>query len=84
MRAAGGLEPALCILIRRMTGDKVLAGLKDFAATGPVLRTSLANEQEAKPKDALASQVAPWLMTAARGSRRFPARRGLLLQMVIS
>ena len=50
---------ALCILIRKMTTDKVLAGLKDFAGKGTVLRTSLTGEQEAKLKDALASQAGP-------------------------
>jgi uncharacterized membrane protein len=63
MKALGDSLPpggaALCILIRKMTADKVLAGLKDFAGKGTVLRTSLTNEQEAKLKEALAAQSAP-------------------------
>lgn len=63
MKALGDKLPpggaALCILIRKMTADKVLAGLKEFAGKGSVLRTSLTNEQEAKLKDALAAQTAP-------------------------
>lgn len=63
MKALGDNLPpggaALCILIRKMTADKVLAGLKNFAGKGTVLRTSLTNEQEAKLKEVLAAQSAP-------------------------
>ncbi|OJY36277.1 MAG: hypothetical protein BGP11_07955 [Rhodobacterales bacterium 65-51] len=45
---------ALGILIRKMTADKVLAGLDSFAGKGRVLRTSLSTDQEAKLAEALA------------------------------
>lgn len=44
---------ALGILIRKMTADKVLAGLDAFAGKGRVLRTSLSDEQEQKLSEAL-------------------------------
>lgn len=37
---------AVCVLVRKMTGDKVLAGLGEFAHKGRVLQTSLSTEQE--------------------------------------
>ncbi|MCC0064585.1 MAG: DUF1269 domain-containing protein [Defluviimonas sp.] len=39
---------ALGVLIRKMTADKVLEGLKEFAGKGHVLRSSLSHEQEAR------------------------------------
>jgi uncharacterized membrane protein len=39
---------AVCVLVRKMTGDKVLERLTDFKAKGRVLQTSLSNEQEEK------------------------------------
>lgn len=39
---------AVCVLVRKMTGDKVLERLTDFQAKGRVLQTSLSNEQEEK------------------------------------
>lgn len=51
---AGALAPgqaALCVLVRKMTADKVLAAMAHFGGT--VLRTNLTAEQEAKLRDAL-------------------------------
>jgi len=50
---------ALGILIRKMTADKVLAGLDDFAGKGRVLRTSLSAEQEARLAEVLARPAPP-------------------------
>lgn len=44
---------ALGVLIRKMTADKVLEGLKDFAGKGHILRTSLSHEQEARLAEVL-------------------------------
>jgi uncharacterized membrane protein len=41
---------AVCVLVRKMTGDKVLAGLAEFKNKGRVLKTSLSDEQEEKLK----------------------------------
>jgi len=52
--AASALTPgqaALCVLVRRVTADKVLPAMAAFGGT--VLRTSLSAEQEAKLRDAL-------------------------------
>ena len=52
--AAGTLTPgeaALCVLVRKVTADKVLPAMAAFG--GKVLRTSLTMEQEAKLQDAL-------------------------------
>lgn len=49
---------ALGVLIRKMTADKVLAGMEAFAGKGRILRTSLSAEQEAKLADALAGAKA--------------------------
>jgi uncharacterized membrane protein len=43
--AEGGA--AVCVLVRQMTGDKVLAGLSEFHSKGRVIQTSLSEEQEA-------------------------------------
>ena len=37
---------AVFVLVRKVTGDKVLAGLKDFTGKGKVLQTSLAKDKE--------------------------------------
>jgi uncharacterized membrane protein len=39
---------AVCVLVRKMTGDKVLERLSEFKDKGRVLQTSLSNEQEEK------------------------------------
>jgi uncharacterized membrane protein len=39
---------AVCVLVRKMTGDKVLERLTAFKDKGRVLQTSLSNEQEEK------------------------------------
>lgn len=39
---------AVCVLVRKMTGDKVLERLGEFRHKGRVLQTSLSNEQEEK------------------------------------
>ena len=52
--AASALTPgqaALCVLVRRVTADKVLPAMSAFGGT--VLRTSLSVEQETKLRDAL-------------------------------
>ena len=52
--AAGALAPgqaALCVLVRRVTADKVLPAMATFG--GRVLRTNLSAEQETKLREAL-------------------------------
>jgi uncharacterized membrane protein len=44
---------ALCVLVRRVTPDKVLEEIKGFGGT--VLKTSLSHEDEAKLQAALSS-----------------------------
>jgi uncharacterized membrane protein len=44
-------QAALCVLVRKLTADKVLPAMAEFGGT--VLRTSLSTEQEAKLQDAL-------------------------------
>lgn len=54
--AASALPPgkaALCVLVRKVTADKVLPAMAEFGGT--VLRTNLSAEQEAKLRDALKS-----------------------------
>jgi uncharacterized membrane protein len=52
--AAGALSPgqaALCVLVRKVTADKVLPAMATFGGT--VLRTNLTAEQEARLREAL-------------------------------
>jgi len=52
--AAASLTPgkaALCVLVRKVTADKVLPAMASFGGT--VLRTNLSSEQEAKLREAL-------------------------------
>ena len=52
--AAGALRPgqaALCVLVRKVTADKVLPAMATFG--GKVLSTNLSNEQEARLQEAL-------------------------------
>jgi uncharacterized membrane protein len=49
---------AVCVLVRRMTGDKVLAGLSEFHAKGRVIQTSLSDEQEAALRAAIEKPAA--------------------------
>ena len=49
--ALGPGQAALCLLIRRITADKVIPAMAPFG--GSVLRTNLSDEQEAKLKAAL-------------------------------
>ncbi|GGC49119.1 membrane protein [Siccirubricoccus deserti] len=52
--AAGALNPgqaALCVLVRKVTADKVLPAMAAFGGT--VLRTNLTAEQETKLREAL-------------------------------
>lgn len=52
--AAGSLAPgqaALCVLVRKVTADKVLPAMAHFGGT--VLRTNLTTEQEGKLREAL-------------------------------
>jgi uncharacterized membrane protein len=44
---------ALCVLIRQMTPDKVLAEIQKFGGT--LIKTNLSNENEAKLREALAA-----------------------------
>jgi uncharacterized membrane protein len=44
---------AVCVLVRKVTGDKVLEGLTQFKNKGRVLQTSLTKEQEDKLKAAM-------------------------------
>ena len=41
---------AVFVLVRKVTGDKVLAGLEEFRAKGKVVQTSLSADQEEKLK----------------------------------
>ena len=53
-QAAGALTPgqaALCVLVRKVTADKVLPTMATFG--GKVLHTSLTTEQEARSQEAL-------------------------------
>jgi uncharacterized membrane protein len=49
--ALGPGQAALCLLIRRITADKVIPAMAPFG--GSVLRTNLSDEQEAQLKAAL-------------------------------
>lgn len=49
---------AVCVLVRKVTGDKVLAGLSAFKDKGRVLQTSLSTEQEEKLKAFMGQQAA--------------------------
>lgn len=44
---------AVCVLVRKVTGDKVLERLKEFHQKGRVLQTSLSTEDEDRLRDAL-------------------------------
>jgi uncharacterized membrane protein len=59
MREMGrGFKPstaALFVLIRKMTADKVLAGLSEFRGKGRVLKTSLTKDSEELLRQALES-----------------------------
>jgi uncharacterized membrane protein len=53
-QAAGALAPgqaALCVLVRKVTADKVLPAMAGFG--GKVLHTNLTSEQEARLREAL-------------------------------
>lgn len=41
---------AVFVLVRKVTGDKVLAGLEEFRAKGKIVQTSLSSDQEEKLK----------------------------------
>ena len=41
---------AVFVLVRKVTGDKVLAGLEEFRAKGRIVQTSLSADQEEKLK----------------------------------
>lgn len=62
MRDVGkSLQPggsAVCVLVRKMTGDKVLERLADFHARGRVLKTSLPHENEQKLREAISDTAA--------------------------
>ncbi len=49
---------AVCVLVRKVTGDKVLEGLAPFKNKGKVLQTSLSKEQEDKLKAAMGTAAA--------------------------
>lgn len=50
---------AVCVLIRKMTADKVLERLSAFRAKGRVVQTSFTHEQEAKLKAMIEPGVHP-------------------------
>lgn len=50
---------AVAVLVRKMTGDKVLERLGEFKAKGRVLQTSLSNEQEEKLRAFVGGPAAP-------------------------
>lgn len=54
---------ALCVLIRRMTADKVLDRLAQFRTKGRVIQTSLSKQGEAMLREILEERAAP--MTVA-------------------
>lgn len=58
MRELGQSVPpggsAVCILVRKMTADKVLARLEGFHLRGRVMQTSLPDDQEEKLREAFA------------------------------
>lgn len=49
---------AVFVLVRKMTGDKVLERLQSFQHRGRVLKTSLSQEDEARLREALAGSAA--------------------------
>jgi uncharacterized membrane protein len=49
---------AVCVLVRKMTGDKVLERLSEFKDKGRVLQTSLSNEQEEKLRSFIGGSAA--------------------------
>jgi uncharacterized membrane protein len=53
---ASGFKPnssALFVVVRKVTGDKVLEGLKPFAGKGKVLKTSLAKDKEEELREVI-------------------------------
>lgn len=50
---------AVCVLIRKMTADKVMQRLAPFAAKGRVVQTSFTQEQEARLRALVEAQVTP-------------------------
>jgi uncharacterized membrane protein len=50
---------AVCVLVRKITGDKVLAGLEEFRSKGRVMQTSLTTEQESQLKSFLETPATP-------------------------
>ncbi|MBU3030023.1 DUF1269 domain-containing protein [Paracoccus marinaquae] len=59
---AQALQPggsAVFVLVRKMTGDKVLERLEQFHKRGRVLRTSLSRENEDKLREALSGEARP-------------------------
>jgi len=50
---------AVCILVRKITGDKVLAGLEEFRAKGRVMQTSLTTDQESQLRAFLEAPSTP-------------------------
>jgi uncharacterized membrane protein len=49
---------AVCVLVRKVTGDKVLEGLASFKNKGRVLQTSLSKDQEDKLKAFIGPEAA--------------------------
>ena len=53
---ASGFKPnssALFVVVRKVTGDKVLEGLKPFTGKGKVLKTSLAKDKEEELREVI-------------------------------
>ncbi len=53
LKEGGG---AVFVLVRKMTTDKVLDGLKDFTPKGTILRTSLSRDSEEALREAIGSR----------------------------
>lgn len=71
MREAGqALQPggsAVFVLVRKMTPDKVLAGLEPYLQGGRVLKTSLSTADEDKLREAMAGHADPATEPPAAG-----------------
>ena len=59
---------AVFLLVREMTGDKVLDRISDFHSRGRVIQTSLSNEDEEKLREALAGTQSPLVPEDAKGA----------------
>lgn len=75
-RLGSSIKPdssALFLLIRKVTGDKVLARLREQGVQGEVLQTSLSNEQEAALRKALSDSADAGTASAGGSAATPPA-----------